>query len=143
VELDVLTDWKANGLAGHVLLGFADPNVANIQEVKQAIATFGGVYIGMQVPNYIMEGPPNPAVPWDVVADNGGIDGGHCVFVVGYAAGIFKFISWGQVYTMTVAFWNKYVQEAHALLSPEWIATWGAPNGLNLDQLTADLAAIN
>jgi hypothetical protein len=43
---------------------------------------------------------------------------------------------------MTVAFWSKYCDEAHALLSPAWISTKGAPNGFNLAQLQADLQAI-
>lgn len=43
---------------------------------------------------------------------------------------------------MTVAFWKKYVDEAHTLLSPDWIAAKGAPSGFNLAQLQADLAMI-
>jgi hypothetical protein len=43
---------------------------------------------------------------------------------------------------MTVAFWKKYCDEAHTLLSPDWITTKGAPSGFNQTQLMTDLGAI-
>lgn len=80
---------------------------------------------------------------WDVVADDGGgIAGGHCVFVAGYDNGHFQFISWGKVFTMTEAFWRKYVDEAHALLLATWIRNNQTPSGLNLAQMQADIAQI-
>ena len=149
VELDVLTRWKAEGFAGHTLTGFADPNIADLNEVRQSIMLMGGVYIGMWISNalsrQLQQDDYNPAVVWDVPADDkdNGIEGGHCVFVCAYDQETFSFISWGKLYKMTTAFWLKYVQEAHALLSPDWIGTLGAPNGFNLEQLAADLAAIH
>lgn len=142
VELDVLNDWKKQGFAGHPLLAFADPKVANLTEVRQAIALFGGVYIGLSLPI-----TAQTQTVWDV-APNGGAKakpgswGGHCVFVPKYDQKTFTCITWGQLQTMTVAFWSKYCDEAHALLSPAWISTKGAPNGFNLAQLQADLQAI-
>ncbi len=79
IELDVLTDFKKNGLDGHELLGFADPDVGNLTEIKQAINLFGGLYIGLNVPNSVMNNL-NPDVIWTVVPDDGGIAGGHCVY---------------------------------------------------------------
>jgi len=139
VELDVLTNWRKNGLRGHHILAFADPAVANLTEIKQSIALFGGVYIGMQVPNFIMADIPEL---WDVVANDGGIDGGHCVFVCGYDGSGFTFISWGKVYKMTAAYWNKYVDEAHTVLGAGWINAGKTPGGFALAQLQADLNAI-
>ena len=141
VELDVLTDFKRDTFDGHVLLGFVDPDVKNLAQIRQAINMFGGVYIGMEVPNFIMAGEP-PAV-WDVVSDDGGIDGGHAVFCCGYDGSSISFISWGKVYRMTDAYWLKYVDESHCLLSSLWInSETGAPSGFNLTQLEADLALI-
>lgn len=141
IELDVLNRWQKSSLAGHALLAFAGVKASNIQEVKQAIALFGGLYIGMQVPNFVMQNP-QPGKIWDLVADDGGIDGGHCVFVTGYEGDILEFISWGQVYRMTTRYWLKYVDEAYALLSSVFNGVHGAPSGFNLNQLTADLKAI-
>ena len=144
IELNILKDWQGNSFCGHYLAAFADPNVGNLTELKQAAYLFGGLYIGLQVPNSIANSDLDPTVVWDVVADDGGIDGGHCVVVCGYDADTIHFISWGQVYRMTNAFWAKYVDEAHCLLSPDWLDESGVdPVGFNLSQLMADLAQIN
>jgi len=42
-----------------------------------------------------------------------------------------------------VAFWNKYCDEAHTLLSQDWLSAKGAPSGFDQAQLLADLSAIN
>ena len=144
VELDVLTNWKNQSFAGHKLLAFASADASNLDEIVAATNLFGGVYIGMNVPNFVMQSP-DPGTIWDVVADDGGIDGGHCVFVPGYSQpdGTVPFISWGEVYTMTMNFWRKYVDEAYALIGQDWIGAQGtAPSGLNLNQLLADVAQI-
>lgn len=142
VELDVLNDWKKDGFSGHILLAYADPAVSNVEEIKQAISLFGGVYIGMTVPNYIMDDIPEV---WDVpTADqDSNIDGGHCVFVCGYDAGGVTFISWGSLYKMTWAYWHMFVDEAHALLAHDWVNSQGInAQGFDLAQLQADLAEI-
>ena len=43
---------------------------------------------------------------------------------------------------MTVAFWNKYCDEAHTLLAQDWLTAKGSPSGFNQAQLQADLKAI-
>jgi hypothetical protein len=139
IELDVLNNWRKHGLGGHHILAFVDPEVANLTELRQSIAYFGGVYIGMNVPNFIMNNIPDL---WDVVTNDGGIDGGHCVFVCGYDGSSFTFISWGRVFRMTVAYWRKYVDEAHTILGAGWINAAKTPSGFDLLQLQADLACI-
>lgn len=142
VELDVLSDWKAQGFSGHLLTAYADPTVSNLAEVKQAINLFLGLYIGLSVTDQVMENDNDPTIPWDVTPGDT-IDGGHCVYVIGYDATYIYFISWGQIYKMTLAYWNGYVDEAHALLSPDMIASTGlSASGFNTTELLADLAAI-
>jgi len=142
VELDVLTDWRQQGFAGHALIGFADPQPASLVQIQQSIALFGGVYIGLSLPI-----TAQTQDVWDVVPKGGakakpGSWGGHCVFVPRYDQNGFTCITWGQLKTMTVAFWKKYCDEAHTLLSQDWFTAMGSPNGFNLDQLQADLNAI-
>jgi hypothetical protein len=141
IELDVLTDWKKSNLGGHHLLGFADPAAGNLTEVKQAITLFGGVYVGFNVPQSVMDSANDPTVVWDVNGDNT-IIGGHAVFAVGYDTDTVSVISWGQVYRMTWAFWNQFVDEAHALLLATWIRNNKTPSGFDLAGMQADLAAI-
>jgi hypothetical protein len=144
VELDVLTDWRKQGFAGNKLEGFADPNPKNLTEIRQSIALFGGVYIGLSLPVTAQKQDV-----WDVVPGGGpgaqaGSWGGHCVFVPKYDANSFTCITWGQLKTMTVAFFEAYCDEAHTLLADGWFNKSGVnPAGLNLEQLQADLSAIH
>jgi len=141
VELDVLKLWQKQGLDGHKLVAFADPSVKNLTEIRQAINLFGGVYIGLSLPLSAQ----NQDV-WDVVKGpkgKVGSWGGHCVFVMAYDDKSFTCVTWGMVKKMTVAFWKKYCDEAHALLGQDWLAANKAPSGFDLAQLQADLAALN
>lgn len=152
VEIDVLNDWRQNGLAGHKLLAYADPDPGNQVHVKQAIELFGGVYIGLQLPLTAQ----NQDV-WDVVSESffgklksliipeyspsdPGSWGGHCVFVPQYDANGLTCITWGALKRMTWAFWAKYCDESHALLSPEWVNN--RQTGFDLVSLQADLQSV-
>jgi hypothetical protein len=141
VELDVLTDWKNSSLDSHILLAFASVNHALTTEVQQAIALFGGVYIGVSLPLTAQSQDV-----WDVVSagDNAvpGSWGGHAVYVCGYDQDSFTCITWGQTKKMTLAFWQAYVDESYALLGLDWINAKSSPSGLNINQLQNDLAAI-
>ena len=142
IELDVLNDWRKSNLGGHHLLGFADPAVHNMTQIKQAINLFGGAYIGFNVPQSVMDSADDPTVLWDVNGDNT-IIGGHCVFVPKYDAdGTLTCISWGKLYRMSAAFWTQFVDEAHALLLATWIRNNKTPSGFDLAGMQADLAAI-
>ena len=142
IELDVLNKWQKQGFSGHALMAFADPMPANLDEIRQSIALFGGVYIGLALPLTAQ----NQDV-WDVVPDGGdnaakGSWGGHCVFVPKYDENGFTCITWGQLQTMTLAFWNEYCDEAHTLLGQDWLGAKGSPPGFNEAQLQTDLQAI-
>jgi hypothetical protein len=142
IELDVLNDWRKQGFDGHALLAFADPNPASLVEIHQSISLFGGVYIGLALPLTAQDQDV-----WDVVPNGGanaqaGSWGGHCVFVPKYDQHGFTCITWGQLKTMTVAFWKEYCDEAHTLLGHGWLTAKGAPSGFDQAQLLADLKAI-
>src|SRR5271156_836889 len=141
-EETVLSSWKTQGFAGHVLEGYVVPQPGNISHVKHSIAEFGGVYIGLQLPNSAMTQFQNGEV-WDVVADDGGIAGGHAVFCPAYHTEdptynketTITCITWGTKQKMTLAFWEKYCDESHTLLASAW-----QPAGVNIASLKADLA---
>jgi hypothetical protein len=142
VELDVLNDWQKQGFAGNKLLAFADPKPANLIQIRQSINLFGGVYIGLALPL-----TAQTQDVWDVVKTGGakakpGSWGGHCVFVPKYDQHGFTCITWGGLKTMTLAFWKKYCDEAHALLDQQWLTTKGSPAGFDQNQLLTDLNAI-
>jgi hypothetical protein len=139
IELDVLNDFKKDGLGEHKLLAFADPSVTNLNEIRKAIDLFGGVYIGLNLPTEAQN-----QNTWDVVSGmTPGSWGGHAVFVPKYDADTFTCITWGGLKEMTTAFWSACCDEAHALIGQDWFETSGVdPTGLNLSQLNADLALI-
>jgi hypothetical protein len=143
VELSVLTNWQKSAFGTHKLIAFADPAYANLEQIRQAINLFGGVYIGVSLP-----ATAQTQTVWDVVPNGGenakpGSWGGHAVFVPKYDANGFTCITWGELKTMTVAFWNEYVDEAHALLSHDWMARKGSPSGFKLAELKTDLGLIH
>ena len=142
-EIDVLKNWQKQGFAGHKLIAFADPQWTNLEEVKQAIHLFGGVYVGLNLPV-----TAKTQDVWDVIPGGGpetqpGSWGGHCVFVPAYDPDGFTCITWGVPKTITNAFWQEYVDEAHALLAQDWIDRKGSPAGFDLAQLQADLKLIH
>jgi hypothetical protein len=142
VELDVLNDWQKQGFSGHALLAFADPKAANLVEIRQSIALFGGVYIGMALPLTAQSQDVWDVVPGNSAKAKKGSWGGHCVFVPKYDEHGFTCITWGQLKTMTVAFWKKYCDEAHTLFGQDWVTAKGTPSGFDQSLLEADLKAI-
>lgn len=135
---DVLNYWRKTGIGGHKILAFAEVNVRNVLELEAAMALFGHVYLGINFPNVAMD-QFNNHEPWDAVADDGGIEGGHAIDW-GYAAldQNYKVITWGAVQEMTPAFFTKYVEEAWIVVDQEWINKNGDnPEGLDLAALGA------
>lgn len=139
---DVLGYWRRTGIGGHKVLAFAQLDPNNTAEVKAALWLFGHVYVGIQCPKSAQEQYHN-GQPWDVVADDGGIAGGHAIDL-GYAdPSAYQIVSWGEAITMTPAFYEKYTEEAWVVVSQEWIdATGGSPPGLDTDHLNQQYTAI-
>jgi hypothetical protein len=143
IELQVLNSWRHEGLGGHQLLAFAAADRFNLTEIRHCIALFGGVYVGFALPL-----ASRFQDVWDVVPEGGpntvrGSWGGHCVFVPKYDQDTFTCITWGQLKTVTLPFWEAYCDEAHALLGHDWLNAKPMPSHFNHNQLLADLAGIS
>jgi hypothetical protein len=145
VEMDVIAKWKAQTFDGHRLLSSVDVNLNNQDEVRTAIMLFGGIYIGVSLP--LTAQTQNL---WDVAGATDGSNpsaapgswGGHCVFVLGYNEIGPICVTWGQLKQMTWAFWLAYCDEAHVLLSADWVVNNVNPDHVDLDQLQQDEAAL-
>jgi hypothetical protein len=139
---DALNYLVTTGLAGHKINGWAAIDNTNILNVKQGVYLFGSVNIGVQLPNSAMD-QTQAGQSWDVVADDGGIDGGHCIPIMGYGADGCTCITWGALQQMSWDWFLKYCDEAYAEISLDWLNANGlAPNSLNMAALQADLAAL-
>lgn len=136
--------YGPNGTERQNIAAFVEVDVTYTDNIKRTIADCGVCYIGFNVPAFLM--PPNAPPPdlWDVQpnADNTSI-GGHAVVLAGYDANGLRVISWGQYYTMTWAFFAKFVDEAYAIADAGWIQTKGTtPGGLTMAQLQQAMQAL-
>lgn len=152
VIIDELNNWQKSNFSGHKLVGYADPattdangNVTfDLDHVKQSIALFGGVSIGIQLP-ITAQGQD----VWDVVGDpvndpnsQPGSWGGHAVFCPAYDSGNLTCITWGAVHNMTWNFFTTYADEAHTLFGGMWVEKKQAPSSFDWAQFLVDLQAI-
>ncbi len=131
------------GQTTHKITAFVEVDPRNVNDVKSTIADCGLAYIGFNVPQFIV--PPNgqPPAVWDVENKGTNIVGGHAVVLAGYTATGARVISWGQYYTMTWAFFAKYVDEVYAIADTTWINAGGStPAGLTMAQLEQQMQAL-
>lgn len=130
------------GLLGHKATATGYVNPQNVFDLKWCIQLFGGCKFGLNFPQSAMD-QFNAGQPWTVVANDGGIIGGHDVLGVKYNAGWFYVVTWGQLQQVDPAWILKYADEAHVILFGDWIEKNGtAPSGFNLKALLAALPAV-
>lgn len=140
VELDVLKYWRKTGIGNHLIEAFVSVNLKNINHVKAAIYLFGGIYVGLALPASAQD-----QMLWDVeFGDDSepGSWGGHAVTIIDYDPHGLTCITWGKPQRMTWDFFKKYCDEAYAIISPDFFAKNKAPNGIAIDELRKDLAAL-
>ena len=107
----------------------------------QALYIFGAVGIGIKFPASAMD-QFNKGLYWSLVKKSP-IEGGHYVPLVAKRGTHLVCVTWGQLQNMTRAFFDYYNDESIVYLSPEMLNGQGVtPEGFNLAQLQADLAAI-
>jgi len=140
---DVLARWQSVGLAGHKIAGWVEFDFGNPQHFDWAQYLFGGADCGMQLPNSAME-QFNANEAWDVVTNDGGIDGGHSVPYFGYGSAGRMGLTWAKNQAATKAFEAKYFDEAYAVFGPDWFDNASiAPNGFDKDALYAYWKTLN
>jgi hypothetical protein len=142
VELDVLRLWRTSGIGGHRIGAYARVSGFDHTLVRTAASLFGGVYIGLQLPFTAqqqgvwdwtgrLDGPAAPG-SW----------GGHAVDVVGYDEHALTVVTWGALQRLTWQFWDRYCDEAYAVLSVDYLANGRSPQGFDLEALKRDLALV-
>lgn len=141
--LDVLKVWASpSGVLGGRIDAYValDPNDERL--VLQAIAIFGGLFTGMELPG----GWYQDMSHWSLANAGRFTEGGHCVPICQYdrAAKTYGVYTWGKIVPMDMVGLPRYFDELYA---PLCIADWAqpgdiAPNQLNVEQLKQDIAAI-
>jgi len=132
---DALSYWRRVGIGGHRIAAFAQVDVHNPAEVNRALWLFGHLMLGVNLPNAAFA-QFDRREAWHLVADDGGIAGGHAVNL-GYDANAgFKVVTWARVQPFSAVWWGRYVEEAWVVISPEWLTAAGMnPAGIGLSAL--------
>jgi hypothetical protein len=147
--LSVLKYWRSTGLGGDKIAAFAQLEPRNTTEAKDAVSIFGGLYIGVELPKFVITAlQQGKTVPW-VVPPGGPVgdaapdpDGGHCIPAVAYDARNLYVVTWGMVMPMSWQFYVDYADESFAVLSDDFLGKNKAPNGFDMAQLKADLSEV-
>jgi len=123
----------------HQLGAYVALEPGNYDQLMEACYLFSAVGIGIEFPSSAM-GQFDAGKPWTVVA-GAQVEGGHYVPVMGRTSATYiEVVTWARVQKMSRAFYEKYCDEAWALLSPELLSGGKSPEGFSLAQLQADLA---
>jgi hypothetical protein len=157
---DALDYWRKVGVGGHKIMAFAQIDHTNLDEIDAALYLFGHVQLGIDFPAVAMD-QFNEGKPWDVVADDGGNEGGHAIsgglarrdaatpfpprpeLVGKNARGNYVVITWGRAQEMTPAFFARYVEEAWTVITPEWYDAQGRnPEGIDAAALGEGFTAL-
>lgn len=134
----MMQHWNLNGVVFGGVRSFARAYAKlhsdNLTRLQQAIHYFGGVGLGIDLPENVVAGDTIPFVWKD---PSGPVAGGHEVWVNGYqtVSGIllFDLISWGARYRMTAGFLEAVTREAVTIYDPDSLN----PRGLNPDDFNA------
>jgi len=115
----------------HKIDAFFEVDVRNLDDVKRTIADCGLAYIGFNVPDYLLHGLTAPNSDWDTRPGAPRIEGGHAVILVGYDSVRATIVSWGNLYTMTWRFFQRFTDECYGIIDPLWVEKTGkTPFGL-------------
>jgi hypothetical protein len=141
--LNALKWWRANAakLGGHALWAYVSIEPTDQEAIKQAIALFGAVKIGVN-----LAAAWQGADVWDVGRGRNyepGSWGSHDVPGCSYNADGITVITWADTIKMTWAAVPVYCDEMYALILPDWLRKDAiSPSGLDLPTLHKDLFAI-
>lgn len=123
-------------------LAFAKLDVHNIDEVRAAIAIFGGVLLGLN----LEVAQQRQSNVWDYVESTEW--GGHAVMAADYTsltgAGQpdIGWVTWSEIVEATDAFWDHQAMEAWVVIFSEHLGTRQFQEGVDLNALKSDYEAL-
>lgn len=139
--MDVLNLWRNSGIAGHKIYAYTNLNILSSQQVRAALYFFGGIYVGVQLPNSALA-QTDARQCWSPTSDTS-IAGGHAFNIVACDPWTLACVTWGQIQLMTWDWLQRYCDESYAIISPDWMnSNWVSPDGFNNKQLEKDLSQL-
>ena len=139
VELNVIKTWMDTGLFNTKIVASVPINPKDEAEMRVGTYLFGGVYLGLEMPNNADQQFENNE-PWHLTIPRAPIAGGHCVIATGCNRDGINLITWGKETTMTWDFWDTYGSEAHVAIPEVFVeADHGPLHNFDILQLQTDL----
>jgi hypothetical protein len=139
-ESEVLKTWLRSGLFGEKIAGYAPVNPKDLLQLHQAVAFYGGCYLGIACPESAQRQFQEGA-PWTYEGEE--TEDGHCVVALGYGPnGGLHVATWGGIAVLEASFLAHYLEEAWVVLSHQLVEHKGDSLGLALPQLQADLKLV-
>jgi hypothetical protein len=135
--LDVIKYWRRIGIEESKIYAYANVNHVNHTHVKQAISIFGGLFMGFQCQEKVLD-EFRSKKPWQIGKK---INAGHAVYVTGYNDDGVEVLTWGTTQLGTWAWWDEHVDESYALLPPE-AKVEGFTTGFDFERLKEDLSEV-
>lgn len=136
----VLTTASKEGIFGITAEAFAPVSTTSLLQQHQAVAYYGGCYLGIACPQSAQVQFQN-GEPWTYEGEQ--TEDGHCVVALGYGPnGGLHCATWGGIAVLTPSFLAHYLDEAWVVLSKELVEAKKDSLGLNIAQLKEDIARI-
>ena len=128
----------------HKIGAYVSLDPKNWDHLVQAVYIFGAVGIGFNFPASAFA-QFDAGQSWSVVSNDGGIEGGHYVPVLGMPnANTVATITWGKRQVLTRGFYEKYNDESWAIINQDSLHADGTGlHHFSIDQLNAYLAALD
>ena len=145
--IKALKYWRKHGIDGRKITAFAKLSFRNHDQLKQAIYFYGGCYVGLNLPKSAEKqyfeskkwtvprtGPTGIGEPGSWI--------GHALTITGYSKNELTAITWGKVITMSVDFWDTYVDESYAVFSGDFVRDSHTPTKINVEVLRKDIETL-
>ena len=143
VLADFLAYVRKNGWFGRQLAGYAPVAINDMNTLKFAINAYGFAYTGIEVTDLMMQAFQDSA-PWtSSMVNQGNVEGGHCIPLVGYDETHLYCVTWGRVQAIMYPGWTAMSSEAWATIWGEVPASGLTGHGVNLAALQADLSKLS
>jgi hypothetical protein len=146
VSTKALSYWRRTGLDGHKIAAYLQVDHRDENEVRAAMNLFGGLFIAASMP--LSAGDQFEAyktwTPGRGARGRAGSWGGHAIHMGRYDATGLTVSTWGRAQKATWSWFDAYVDEAYAIVSPDFLtaASGMNPLGFDLTRMLADLRTI-
>lgn len=143
---DALNYWRRTGIGGHRIGAYVRINHLDPVEVRTATWLFGGILLGADMP-LAADTQFRAGATWAPTRGSAaypGSWGGHAMHLGAFTSRALTVSTWGRTQRMTWPWFGRYVAEAYAVVSTDWLnqVSGHTPLGLDLPALLADLRRV-